>query len=189
MGFTHLPNLPVTLIEITLLQLTLLGGSVVISTLKVGISPMPSSSKTRKEILKCCKNTGTGPTYELGCGWGNLLIALAKRYPNRQIVGYELSLLPWFTCLCLIKLFRLHNVQLYWENFFKADLSQVKVIYYLYPKGMQKLDEKLSSYEIKPDYLISNTFALPSQQPQKTIRLEDLYRSPVYLYQLNRNLK
>lgn len=162
----------------------------VISTLQVGISPMPSSSKARKAILNCCKNTGTGPIYELGCGWGNLLIALAKRYPNRQIVGYELSLLPWFTCLCLIKLFRLHNVQLYRQNFFKSDLSQAKVICcYLHPEGMQQLAEKLNSYGIKPDYLISNTFALPSQQPQKTIRLEDLYRSPVYLYQLSHDLK
>lgn len=151
---------------------------------------MPSSTKARKVILNCCKGTGTGPIYELGCGWGNLLIALSKRYPNRQIVGYEISLLPWLTCLCLIKLFRLHNVQLHRENFLKADLSQAKVICcYLFPEGMQKLAQKLSSSEAQPDYLISNTFKLPSQQPQKTTRLEDLYRSPVYLYQLGHNLK
>lgn len=146
---------------------------------------MPSSAKARRAILRCCENTGTGPIYELGCGWGNLLIPLARTYPHRQIVGYELSPLPWFSCLCLIKLFRLRNVQLYRKNFLKADLSKATVVCcYLYPKGMEKLAAKLNSTSGQPDYLISNTFALPSQTAQQTILLEDFYRSPVYFYRL-----
>lgn len=170
---------------VALLFILLIAASVVMSTLQVGISPMPSSFKARRAMLRCCENTGTGPIYELGSGWGNLLIPLARTYPHRQIVGYELSLFPWLTSICLIKLLRLRNVQLYRKDFFKADISNAAVICcYLYPKGMTKLEGKLNAAAEKPHYLISNTFALPSGQPQKTIRLDDFYRSPVYLYAL-----
>lgn len=160
-------------------------GSVVIFTLQAGISPMPSSAKARQAMLHCCENTGTGPIYELGCGWGNLLIPLARTHPHRKIVGYELSLLPWFTSLCLVKLFRLRNVQLHRKNFLKEDLRSAAVICcYLYPEGMEKLATKLNTASAEPEYLISNTFALPSRKAQQTILLEDFYRSPVYLYRL-----
>lgn len=171
-----------TLITITIL----ISLSIVWSTLISGISPMPSSKKARHAMLQLIEATGTetGPIFELGSGWGNLLIPLAKKYPHRQIVGFELSVVPWFMTVLLKNLFGLTNVQIYRKNFLQADLTSASVIVcYLYPEGMQKLAKKIGDQSGQTGYLVSNNFALPAHQPIKTLQLNDLYKSPVYLYQ------
>jgi hypothetical protein len=165
--------------------------SIVWSTLVSGISPMPSSKKARQAMLQliCEAGTGTetekkaGPIFELGSGWGNLLIPLAKKFPQRKIIGYELSVMPWFTTVILKNLFGLKNIRVYRKNFLDADLTSASVILcYLFPVGMQKIESKIKSQSGQLEYLISNNFSLPSHQAIKTIQLDDLYKSPVYLY-------
>jgi len=193
-----------------------IGASIVWSTLSLGISPMPSSKKARLAMLQLIgeierqseretevkieketeieteRGTGAeqqadgGAIFELGSGWGNLLIPLAKKYPEREVVGYELSLIPWLTSSLLKKILGLKNLQVHRQNFLRADLSRASVILcYLFPAGMQGLENKLKADSDKPDYLISNNFALPSHTPDKTLQIDDFYRSPIYLYALN----
>lgn len=145
---------------------------------------MPSSKKARLAMITLSDDTGVGPIYELGSGWGNLIIPLAIRYPQRQIVGYELSLLPWLISVLVKKVLGVNNVQLHRKNYLQADLSEAAVIIcYLFPRGMQDLENKLKTGHDKLEYLISNNFALPSHRAVKKIQLDDLYQSPVYLYQ------
>ncbi|WP_243431784.1 class I SAM-dependent methyltransferase [Aliamphritea spongicola] len=147
---------------------------------------MPSSKKARQAVLQLSADTGTGPVYELGSGWGNLLIPLARQYPERKIVGYELSLVPWLTTLILIKLLRLKNVELHRQNFLKADLSEASVLLcYLFPEGMQAIADRLAAGHMTPQYLISNNFSLPSHHPVNVLHLTDFYKSPVYLYKVS----
>ena len=162
----------------------------------LGISPMPSSNKARQAMLQMMDEIDleagthikTGPIFELGCGWGSLLIPLAKKYPTRDIVGYELSLIPWLITLLRAKLLGLKNIRLHRQDFLQADLSSASVIMcYLFLGGMKALECKLEQGELNADnenlkYLISNNFSLPSHNPIKTIQLNDLYQSPVYLY-------
>ena len=49
---------------------------------------------------------------------------------------------------------------------------------------LEKLKEKLVNEGVKDSVVIANTFALPGCTPEKTIHLDDRYRSPVYLYRL-----
>jgi predicted RNA methylase len=150
---------------------------------------MPSSKKARQAMLKliCETRTKTGPIFELGSGWGSLLIPLAKQYPQRKIIGYELSIMPWLTTVILKNLLGLNNIHVYRKNFLHSDLTSASVILcYLFPKGMKELDRKIKWQGGQLEYLISNNFALPSHQPIKTIQLNDLYQSPVYLYQFTK---
>lgn len=159
--------------------------SIVWSTCRTGISPMPSSKKARDEVLRLVDDTGLGPLFELGSGWGGLLILLAKKYPNRKIVGYEVSLIPWLVSVLLKKILKLKNIEVQRKNFLQEDLSSASVlICYLHPRGMSAISEKLSSDTVSANFLISNTFALPSFQPVKTVRLTDIYNSPIYFYRL-----
>lgn len=163
--------------------------SIVWSTLVTGISPMPSSTKARQAMMQlvCDAGTKTGPIVELGSGWGGLLFPLAKQYPQRKIIGYELSIMPWLITVILKKVLGLKNIQVYRKNFLHADLTSASVILcYLFPGGMQAVERKISEQDGQVEYLISNNFALPSHQPIKTIHLNDLYQSPVYLYQFTR---
>ena len=177
--------------EIVLLAITTFSGlSIVWSTLALGISPMPSSRKARQAMLQLIDGTGggTGSIFELGCGWGSLLIPLAKIYPQRIIVGYELSLIPWLVTLLRVKILGLKNVNLYRQNFLDADLTDASVIFcYLFPEGMKALEHKLRKNEWslkngKLTYLISHNFSFKSYNPITIIKLDDLYKSPIYLY-------
>ncbi len=160
--------------------------SIVYSTISLGISPMPSSNKAYLAMMQLADETGTGTIVDMGSGWGNFVIRIAKRYPQRQIVGYELSYLPWLTSTLIKKAFALNNLTLHRQNFYQADFSNVSVlICYLFPEAMAKISEKLRREKSGVNFLISNNFALPSWQPSKTIQLNDFYKSPVYFYKIS----
>jgi 16S rRNA A1518/A1519 N6-dimethyltransferase RsmA/KsgA/DIM1 with predicted DNA glycosylase/AP lyase activity len=148
---------------------------------------MPSSKKARKAMLQLVHETeieaGSGAIFELGSGWGNLLIPLAKAYPQRKIVGYELSFIPWLSTIILKRILGLNNIQVLRQDFLQADLNSASLILcYLFPRGMLEVQSKLDTENGQLEYLVSNNFSLPSHKPSKIIRLNDLYKSPVYLY-------
>ena len=148
---------------------------------------MPSSTKAHLAMMALISETGTATIIDLGSGWGNFVIRIANSYPQRQIVGYELSFLPWLTSKCLKKLLGLQNLTLHRKNFYLADLSKASVlICYLFPEAMEKISYKLQIEKTDVNYLISNNFALPTWQAYKTIRLNDFYKSPVYLYKIGK---
>jgi hypothetical protein len=170
------------LLLITALFITL---SLIYSTLKLGISPMPSSSKAYDTMMRLVDETGSGTIIDLGSGWGNFVIRIAKRNPHRQVIGYELSLLPWITSTLLKKGLGLQNLILHRQNFYNVTLADTSVLVcYLYPEAMEKINNKLLLEQPKVDFLISNNFALPSWQSYKVIPLDDFYKSPIYLYKI-----
>jgi hypothetical protein len=175
------------IIELVLiLFIFIAGASIVWSTLKVGISPMPSSHKARHAMFQLVEETEGGSIYDLGSGWGHLVIRLAKQYPKREIVAYELSLLPWCITLLFKKLLGLSNLTVHRENFLNADLSGASVLLcYLHSPTMTAIKKKLDREANEDLYLISHNFALPSESAIKVIPVDDFYKSPVYLYRLN----
>jgi len=198
-----------SLFEVSILLITIfLAVTIVWTTMRVGISPMPSSAHAYQAMLKLTEDTGKGPIYDLGSGWGTLVIRMAIKFPKRQVVGYELSLLPYLVSLSVKRLMKLENLNLYRKDFMKADLSAASVLVcYLYPGAMSELDHlieertqqttppssvnrhDLKHQRCKPDFVISNNFALPSRVPESLIRLDDIYRSPVYRYDLSLPVK
>jgi len=178
----------IDLIEIilgTLLCLACL--SIAWFTVTTGISPMPSSAKACSAMLRASQqDCSQGTVIDLGCAWGTLVFALARKYPGRRIIGYEVSWLPWMYARLYKAIFGFHHVQIVRKNFLAVDLPEPSMmVCYLYPEGMEALQVKLSQLECNNILLISNTFALPGSEPAETIHLDDLYNSPVYIYRLN----
>lgn len=144
---------------------------------------MMSSAQASQVMLESINSTRQGPFMDLGSGWGTLVIPLARKYPDQQIIGYELSYLPWFISLVRKHFLRLDNLTLHRKDFRKADLSSASTLFcYLFPGGMDALYEKLKQERTSELLIISNTFALPSYPPKTTIRLQDLYNTPIYVY-------
>ena len=138
-------------------------------------------------MVQLADETGTGPIIDLGSGWGTFVIHIAKRYPQRQIVGYELSVLPWLMSKFLKNILGLKNLTLHRQDFYNANLSAASVLVcYLFPEAMDKINNKLLLEQPDVDFLISNNFALPSWQSYKVIQLDDFYKSPIYLYKICR---
>ncbi len=173
-------------VEITAILIAILATlSIVRSTHKVGISPVPSTRRARQVILAAVADriTGDGPIVDLGSGWGHLALAAARRFPERRIIGYELSPIPWCVSILLKKILGRHNLVFYRRDYLKADLpGAAAFLCYLFPGGMQALEEKLAREKKQVRLIVSNTFALPRVAPDELIRLKDIYRTPIYIY-------
>lgn len=157
--------------------------SIVWSTQKTGISPMMSSSKACQTMLAEINTDEKGALIDLGSGWGTLVIAVAKKHPDKQVIGYELSWFPWVISVLFKYSLGLDNLTLYRKDFKNADLSSAStLICYLFPGAMTALEDKLKHDMAKNITIVSNTFALPSYKPVKVIKLRDFYKTPVYVY-------
>ncbi len=148
--------------------------SILIGTLRTGITPMPSSKKATDAICSMLSHAPDGPLVELGSGWGGLAFALSRTRPKAPITGYELSTLPWLFSWLRTRVNRSKNVRFVRMDFQQADLSGAAgVICYLYPKGMYKVAQKLNT--LAPGTVIlCNTFALPGQEPLEVRQLKDM---------------
>ena len=144
---------------------------------------MPSSRKVKEKILAQIPKDTKGDIYELGCGWGTLLFPVAKAHPDSRVTGYEYALIPWLYTQVRQTFFPLKNITLHKADFLEQSLENADiVICYLYTGAMNALQSKFEQ-ELKPGTLvISNTFSLPQWKAEKTIVLDDLYRTRIYVY-------
>jgi hypothetical protein len=127
----------------------------------------------------------TGFIAELGSGWGGVAIALAKRYPNHQIVGYEVSVLPFLFCRLRLMLFPQKNLKILRSDFMQIELSSAALaICYLAPDSMIELASKLEREMRAGALVLTNTFSFRDWQELDRKTAPDIYRSPVYLYEI-----
>lgn len=165
------------------LFITIIILSIIWFTLKTGISPMVSSNKARDAMLDAISKPVNDALIDLGSGWGTLVISAAKKYPNQQVVGYELSWFPWLVSMLRKKFLRLDNLTLYRKDFKTVDFNHASVLFcYLFPEGMLMLNQKLNDDQYNNILIISNTFALPLCKTASICKLNDFYKTPIYIY-------
>ena len=146
---------------------------------------MPSSPAVRRELFKHLPKIDSGEIYELGSGFGTLAIPLAKQYPELKITGFEMSPVPWLIATVRGRILGLKNLRFKRADFLQADLRPASLLVsYLYPGGMEKIAQRLPALGPDKRYFLSHTFALPGYAPIQTAQASDLYRSPIYLYEL-----
>lgn len=160
-------------------------------TIRTGISPVPTTPRVAAEIFAASPpeslipSESGGVVYELGSGWGNLAIALAKRFPERAVVGYELSPLPWLASRLALRLWPRANLVLRRADFMAADLGDAAlVVCYLYPGAMRRLRDKLERELQAGALVVSNAFMVPGWRPASEQLAADQYETPVYLYRM-----
>ena len=159
-----------------------------VPTLTTGASPVPTSASVRRALLALLPErlpgAPSGVIYELGSGWGGMAFALARKYPDTAVIGYEISPIPWLVSRVRLIFSSHQNLQLKFANFHKRDLSDASlVLCYLLPEPMEKLREKLES-ELPPGALVvSNTFAFRGWSALDDKMSDDIYNSHVFLYE------
>ncbi len=177
---------PHTVLYLLLVAVLLAGvASIVLHTLRTGISPMPTAPKVRRQLLSLVPPELEGTVLELGSGWGTLAFALADRCPRAQVVAYERSPLPYAFSRLRQRLAPRSNLRLVRGDFFQASFAGASlVVCYLFPGAMTRLAPKLLA-ELPPGArIVSSTFALRGWTPLRTLVVDDLYRTPVYLYEV-----
>ena len=159
--------------------------SIVVTSLRVGISPMPSSRKAQKAIISAIPHNTQGLVFDLGSGWGNLVFPLARSFPLATIRGVDLSFVPWAVSRIRASLMGPSNVGIQRGNLQDISLDDAEVVVcYLFPDGMTSLKTKFEE-ELKPNTLVvSNTFRLAGWEPEEVITLNDIHQTPVYRYRI-----
>ena len=159
-----------------------------VPTLTTGSSPVPTSASVRRALLALLPirlpGAPSGLVYELGSGWGGMAFALAKKYPDTTVIGYEISPVPWLFSRIRLLFFRQKNLQLKFANFQNQNLSDASlVLCYLLPGPMEKLRPKLESELMAGALVVSNSFAFRGWSALDDKMSNDMYNSHVYLYE------
>lgn len=154
---------------------------IMIDTLRIGISPMPCSKKASKQIIELLKKSRSDTIIDLGSGFGSLAILIASTFPNKKVIAYELSFFPYLISLLLKKVLNIKNLHIYRKDFLKQDLKNATLVCYLFPKGMQMLEDKLFD-EVINTQIISATFAFRHIKQRQIFKVDDLFQSHIYYY-------
>jgi hypothetical protein len=145
---------------LAVLFVLLLGLSLLIFQAITGVPPMPSTSSEASDVISLLKQAGLPDqaiVYELGSGWGSLVIALARAFPDAHIRGIEMSPLPYWVARFRTR--KMPNVFLRRGDFYTLDLHDAQAVTcYLMIKPMPKLAELLDR-TLKPGTpVVSLTF-------------------------------
>lgn len=141
-------------------------------TLRVGITPMPSSRKAVSTMIGIMPRNVKGTIVDLGAGWGTLGYPVAKAFPEATVIGYELSPIPWAYSRIKQAIARRPNLTFERKDIFEMDLSTADIaLVYLQPRAMRRLSPKLRD-ELKPGALVlSNSFPLPGWEQSAVYEL------------------
>ena len=156
--------------------------SLIYFTIRLHVPPMMSSPEAMIAIAKLIP-TDSKTIIDVGSGWGNLIFILARKYPDRKIIAYELSPFPYLISMGIKYLFRFSNVKIYRKDGVKTDIpDNACIVTYLCLDTMNEIKNKIDLGKWKPSYLISNTYALPGYSTHKQYQLKNIYRSRIFIY-------
>ena len=117
------------------------GASLLIFQGLTGVPPMSSNAAEARDVIALLKRAGLpekAVVYELGSGWGSLVIALAQAFPDAEVRGIEISPLPYW--VSRLRTRNLRNASLRRGDFHSCDLSDAQAVTcYLMMKPMPRL--------------------------------------------------
>ncbi|WP_419834822.1 hypothetical protein [Endozoicomonas atrinae] len=130
-------------------------------------------------IIDILPSNLSGNVMELGCGWGHLIPMLREKYPDNKIEFWERSPIPaTFTRV-------VYGIDVKRKDFFDANFSNAElIICYLFPGAMKRIETDIIPQLPKGCWVLTHTFSLSGRKPVQVIKADDLYKTPVYLYQI-----
>jgi SAM-dependent methyltransferase len=112
---------------------------------------------------------------DIGAGLGGVQAHLARIRPDGLFVGVENAPLPFL--MAWARMLRYPNCEMRRADFWQMNFADYDVVYaYLSPVPMAQLWEKVSREMRTGTSLISNTFEIPGQSPDRVIELNDFHR-------------
>lgn len=143
--------------------------------------PLYLSNKATAAALAGLLPPGPCQVLDLGCGTGGLLRHLARARPDCWFLGIEHAPLPWLWAWLGAR--NLDNCLIRYGDFWNQPLGGCDLAYaFLSPAPMARLGEKAAA-EMKPGaLLVSNSFPLPEQLPDRTLELDDRRSTRLYCY-------
>ena len=158
---------------------------VVLSAAVAGVSAapwLPTKAKDRKHVLDALPLRGDETIYDLGCGDGAMLFAIAKKYPDVRCIGYDISFLPLTIGWIRKVVGGYRNVSIRFGNLFKTPVNDADIVFiFLLSKAYPRLITKFARELRDEAKIIVEAWALPDRKPLQTLKSEG--RLPVYIYE------
>jgi hypothetical protein len=144
----------------------------------------PTNSATYFMLLPELPHDKPFTFIDLGCGFGDLLLFLAKHRPKGEYVGVEIGILPCVIGKIRAAIFGAGKVSIRYQSIWKTDLSSYDVVYtFLSPAPMARVWEKVSK-EMKPGaQFINNSFAV-SAPAQYEVQVRDDKGTILYVHKM-----
>ena len=142
--------------------------------------PLYLSSPRAAQVL-AARLPENGRLLDLGCGLGGPLARLHQARPDAILHGVEAAPLNWL--IARLRLAGCARIRL--GTLWRSDLSGYDVVYaYLSPAPMPRLWDKARA-EMRPGSLfISNSFAVPGEQPDEVVELNDLSNARLLIWRM-----
>lgn len=144
---------------------------------------LPTLPRQRRHLLEHLEWRDGMRVVDLGCGDGSMLFAVARKNPNVECFGYDISLLPlligWARKVIRWKAYR--NVHIRFGNLFTRDISQAdRIFVFLLGKSYPRLVEKFTAELPAQAEVVVEAWPLPQIEPERVLREENLL--PIYVY-------
>ena len=150
--------------------LLIIGFIFLVFALVTGLSGAPWVPARRRDIAPLLTELQLKPgaiVFELGCGDGRLVKALAQR--GYSVTGYEINPLLWL--VAKIRCRGDKNARVLFVDLWKADLSRVDaVVAFLVPRTMPKLGDKAKNEMKRGSILASYVFEIENQKAYKAVK-------------------
>lgn len=163
---------------------------IVVSSVRNGITPMPTSRPVRRMVMReIGRMPEGGEIVEAGSGFGTLALNLVRRFPLCRVTGIENSLVPLIGSRLLGLANRQPKSRLRFRrgDLFKYPYEQADlVVCYLHPAAMRRLGPVLRERAGAGTRVVSVFFAFDDWEPSSVAVCNDLYRTKVYVYHVGR---
>jgi SAM-dependent methyltransferase len=130
-----------------------------------------------------------------GCGFGGLVLALARAFPEAEVVGIDLQPLPLLVAQLRAKLLGLRNVTFRRGDLFKEDYRGVQVIAcFLWGNVMEQLYAKWDAELQDGCVVVSNLHPMPHWPPVEVISVTEwafvtFVTRAIYAYRRERGVR
>lgn len=140
---------------------------------------VPTVKLDVERLAKLAKLKRGERAYDLGCGDGRVVVALART--KAKVVGLEVSLVPYVAAKLRLLGAHLPNASVHWANLWRTSLADADLVYvFLTPSAYARLRPKLEA-ELRPgSRVITYAWPIEGWKPVSTSRLAG--QLPLYSY-------
>ncbi len=126
---------------------------------------------------------------DVGCGFGDLLLFLAKQRPNGKFEGIELGPLPLLAASVKVALRRQTNLTVSCRDMWREDFARYDYVYtFLSPAAMERIWLKVSREMQSGTTFITNSFPVPYPADEE-VEIRDGRNGKLYIHRLTESQK